>query len=139
MSEKTKEVAKLIVDNPDLRIVALCGEECCSYDYGWMSNWNIKGQLCKVCQEDKINDERFWVLETDEDELIEKLCEGDHDLLPGITWKEYRDESKGKVFTYHCDPYKNGVLLTDAEIEAIAQEYIDNMKWEKVIALWVNP
>lgn len=67
------ELRKLIVDNPDLPIVVLCGENSTSGEYSWTYASDIKFRLGEILDCDQpVDDERVF---SDREEFYEKLEE----------------------------------------------------------------
>lgn len=128
MSDRTKEIAQLIRENPELPIRVFCSTEVVGGDD--YSSWYapcVSGRIDETCFEDCINDERRWVRSRDEGDMNEELLENP-ERLDGIEF-----DGRG---TYYNPA--TGKIYTDAEIEALVDEYMENLEWEKCILLFAD-
>lgn len=111
LTQKTDELRKLILENPELPIVILANEDSSNADYGWTFCSSISFYVEEIldCDFYDYNDEVF----TDKDRLEEKISD---DL-----WDEYHDKS-------------------DEEYDAAVKREVEKYEpfWKKVIAIYAT-
>lgn len=111
LTHNSDELKKLILENPDLPIVVLAGEEASSYDWYWTYCSSVSCHISEIldCDYYDYDDTVF----TDRDRLEEKI--GD-DL---------------------CDEYYG---KPDEEFEAAVNRKLAELEpyWKKVIAIYAN-
>lgn len=109
--KETDELKKFILENPDLPIVVLAGQDANNGDYGWMFCSSISFGIDEIldCDLRDYGDEVF----TDRDRLEEYIA----DIL--------------------CDEYSE---KSDKEFDAIVKREIEKYEpyWTKVIAIWAD-
>ena len=105
------ELKKLILENPDLPIVVLAGEEAASYDFYWTYCSSVSCHIDEILDYDyyDYNDTVF----TDRERLEEKISD---DL-----WEEYHDKSEEEY---------------DAAVKREIEKY--EPYWKKVIAIYAT-
>lgn len=111
LTQPTDELRKLILENPDLPIVVLAGEEANIGGNYWMYCSDIRFSIGEILDCDFYNyDDSVF---TDRDELEEYIT----DIL--------------------CDEYPN---VSDKEFDAIVKKEVEKYEpyWQKVIAIWAN-
>ena len=111
LTQKTDELKKLILENPDLSIVVLAGDEANCGDWAWTYCSNISFNIDEIldCDFYDYDDTVF----TDRSRLEEKIEEDLYD--------EYHDKS-------------------DDEYEAAIKREVEKYEpyWKKVIAIYAN-
>lgn len=111
LTQKTDELKKLILENPDLPIAVLAGEEANIGGHYWMYCSDIRFSIGEMLDCDFYNyDDSVF---TDRDELEEYIT----DIL--------------------CDEYPN---VSDKEFDAIVKKEVEKYEpyWQKVIAIWAD-
>ena len=111
LTQKSDELKKLILENPDLPIVVLAGEEANKGYYGWMYCSHVSFYIDEIldCDFYDYNDTVF----TDRERLREKI---EDDL-----WEDYHKRSDEEY---------------DAAIEREVAKY--EPYWKKVIAIYAT-
>lgn len=111
LTHNSDELKKLILENPDLPIVVLAGEEASSYDFYWTYCSSVSFHIDEIlnCNYSDYDDTVF----TDRDRLREKI---EDDL-----YDEYHDKS-------------------DEEYEAAINREVEKYEpyWQKVIAIYAT-
>ena len=111
LSKESDELRKLILENPDLPIVVLAGEEASSYDWYWTYCSSVSCHISEIldCDYYDYDDTVF----TDIYRLEEKIGDDLYD--------EYFDKS-------------------DEEFEAAVKSKLEELEpyWKKVIAIYAN-
>lgn len=111
LTQKTDELKKLILENPDLPIAVLAGEEANIGGHYWMYCSDIRFSIGEMLDCDFYNyDDSVF---TDRDELEEYIT----DIL--------------------CDEYPN---VSDKEFDAIVKKEVEKYEpyWQKVISIWAD-
>lgn len=111
LSKKSDELKQLILDNPDLPIVVLAGEEANCGDYSWIFCSDISFDIGEIldCDYTDYNDCVFC----DRDKLKERV---EDDL-----YDDYCDEPE--------EEYEAAILKRLTELEPY---------WTKVISIWAT-
>ena len=111
LTQKTDELKKLILENPDLPIVVLAGEEANNGYWGWMFCSSISFCIDEIldCDFYDYDDTVF----TDRDRLEEKI---EDDL-----WDEYHEKSEEEY---------------DTAVKREVEKY--EPYWKKVIAIYAT-
>lgn len=111
LTHNSDELKKLILENPDLPIVVLAGEEASCYDFYWTYCSSVSFHIDEIlnCNYSDYDDTVF----TDRDRLREKI---EDDL-----YDEYHDKS-------------------DEEYEAAINREVEKYEpyWQKVIAIYAT-
>lgn len=111
LTHNSDELKKLILENPDLPIVVLAGEEASGYDFYWTYCSSVSFHIDEIlnCNYSDYDDTVF----TDRDRLREKI---EDDL-----YDEYHDKS-------------------DEEYEAAINREVEKYEpyWQKVIAIYAT-
>lgn len=111
LTHNSDELKKLILENPDLPIVVLAGEEASGYDFYWTYCSSVSFHIDEIlnCNYSDYDDAVF----TDRDRLREKI---EDDL-----YDEYHDKS-------------------DEEYEAAINREVEKYEpyWQKVIAIYAT-
>ena len=111
LTHNSDELKKLILENPDLPIVVLAGEEASGYDFYWTYCSSVSFHIDEIlnCKYSDYDDTVF----TDRDRLREKI---EDDL-----YDEYHDKS-------------------DEEYEAAINREVEKYEpyWQKVIAIYAT-
>ena len=111
LSKKSDELKKLILENPDLPIVVLAGEEANGGDYSWMFCSHISFSIDEILDCDYVdyNDCVF----TDRDYLEEYI--------------------ENELYDEYCEK-------SDEEYEAAIKQKLEELEpyWTKVIAIWAT-
>jgi hypothetical protein len=111
LTHNSDELKKLILENPDLPIVVLAGEEASGYDFYWTYCSSVSYHIGEIldCDYYDYDDTVF----TDRDRLREKI---EDDL-----YDEYHDKS-------------------DEEYEAAVNREVEKYElyWQKVIAIYAS-
>ena len=100
----------LVKNNPELEVVPMVDTYCAGDDsYSWwLAKW---GRAC--IDEYYISDEHVYRKSHDFDDLVEKFIDDNFDEMP----------------------YKN---MSDDKFEKIAENIVDNYKWEKAIMVFID-
>lgn len=111
LTQKTDELRKLILENPDLPIVVLAGEEANGGDHCWMFCGNISFHI------DEILDCDFY----DYDDTV--FCDRDRfeEYIEDLLYDDYCDKSD--------EEYEKAIKDKVAELEPY---------WKKVIAIYAT-
>lgn len=111
MSKKSDELKQLILDNPDLPIVVLAGEEANGGDHSWIFCSSIGFDIDEILDCDY----------TDYNDCV--FCD--------------RDRLKEKIEDDLYDKYCN---KPDEEYDAAIQARLDELEpyWTKVISIWAT-
>lgn len=111
LEHNSDELKKLILENPDLPIVVLAGEEASGYDFYWTYCCNVSCSISEIlnCDYSDYDDTVF----TDRDRLREKI---EDDL-----YDEYCDKSEEEY---------------DAAVKRELEKY--EPYWQKVIAIYAT-
>lgn len=111
LTQKTDELRKLILENPDLPMVILANEDSSNADYGWMFCSSISFHIDEIldCDYYDYDDTVF----TDRGRLEE--------YIEDILYDEYCDKSE--------DEYETAIKNKLAELEPY---------WKKVIAIYAT-
>ena len=97
------ELRKLIVDNPDLPIVVLCGENSNSGEYSWIYASDIRFRLGEILDCDQpVNEERVY---SDRQEFYEDLEEWLFDT-DGLKLLENPEDVKQDILTREKAKYE---------------------------------
>lgn len=81
--EDTKELRKLIIENPDLPLLIFCGEEAYSGEFPYESNTDVR---CDIQELTLYKD--YWIPRDEyEEQLRDDLC--DEEEYIGMTDEEY--------------------------------------------------
>ena len=106
LTNKSDELKKLILENPDLPIVVLAGEEANNGDYGYMFCTNVSFSIEEILDCDYLdyNDCVF----TDRDYLEEFVEEELYDEYSEKSEEEYEDAIKNKMAEF--EPYWTKVI-----------------------------
>lgn len=109
--QKTDELRKLILENPDLPIAVLCGEDANAGYCGYMFCSKISFSIGEIldCDFYDYDDAVF----TDRDRLKEKITEDLCDKYPDISDKEFNALVKEKVKKY--EPYWQKAIMIYAD------------------------
>lgn len=111
LTQKSDELRKLILENPDLPIVVLAGNEAYSDYWGWTYCSSISFNIDEILDYDYYDyDDTVF---TDRDRLEEKISD---DL-----WDEYHDKSEEEY---------------DAAVKRELEKY--EPYWKRVIAIYAN-
>lgn len=116
LTKKSDELKKLILENPDLPIVVLAGEDANIGDFPWMFCTNIFLSVEEIFDCDFYDDDGtvFTDRESLEDVIIEKIENGDIDVDVDITDEnEFNKAVEREMEKY--EPY-----------------------WKKVVAIYAN-
>lgn len=111
LTQKTDELRKLILENPELPIVVLAGEEANNGFFSWMYCSSISFELDEILDCDYYDYDDAVI--TDRERLEEKI---EDDL-----WDEYHDKSEEEY---------------DAAIKRELEKY--EPYWKKVIAIYAT-
>ena len=111
LAKNSDELKKLILENPDLPIVVLAGEEATSGDYRWMYCSDISFAI------DEILDWDFY----DYDDTVFTDRNGLEEYIEDMLYDEYYDKSD--------EEYETAVKDKLAELEPY---------WKKVIAIYAT-
>lgn len=116
LTKKSDELKKLILENPDLPIVVLAGEDANIGDFPWMFCTNISLSIEEIFDCDFYDDDEtiFTDRESLEKVIIDKIENGDIDVDVDITDEEEFDKAVGRGME-KCESY-----------------------WKKVIAIYAN-
>ena len=106
LTQKTDELRKLILENPDLPIVVLAGEEAASSEYYWTYCSNISFHLDEILDCDFYD--YYDTVFTDKDRLEEKIADDLYDEYCNKSEEEYEAAIKREVEKY--EPYWKKVI-----------------------------
>lgn len=112
VTQKTDELKKLILENPELPIVVLAGEEANVGYFGWMYCSYISFGISEILDYDIYNyDDSMF---TDRDEFEEKIADD---------------------VAYECDEG-----ISDEEFDEMVKRELEKYEpyWKKVIAIYAN-
>jgi hypothetical protein len=108
MNANSKELIKLIQENPELPIVPMVDYEVVGDDcHCWIGSWGKA-----IIEEYWCGDERAYFKADDFDSLVEEIIDN-----------RYEEEWKGK---------------TDEEMERLAEEMVNGYDWVKCIAVRIG-
>ena len=109
MNANSKELIKLIQENPELPMLPMVDYEVVGGDdyHCWMGSWGKA-----IIEEYWRGDDRIYFKSDDFDSLVEEVADD-----------RYEEEWKGK---------------TDEEMERLAEEIVDNYDWVKCIAIRIG-
>lgn len=105
-----KNLMKLIKEKPKLRIVPMVDSEIVGDDYSYWAGSFGDARLEEIW----VDDERIYFKDEDFEDLVEKK----------------RDNMADE------EEFKN---LTDEEFDKYAENYVENLKWEEVIVVNIEP
>lgn len=116
LTKKSDELKKLILENPDLPIVVLAGEDANIGDFPWMFCTNIFLSVEEIFDCDFYDDDGtvFTDRESLEEVIIDKIENGDIDVDVDITDEDEFNKAVEREME-KCEPY-----------------------WKKVIAIYAN-
>lgn len=106
LSKKTDELKKLILENPDLPIVVLAGEEANIGDHYWMFCSSISFHIEEILDCDYVND--YDCVFTDRDALEEHIENELYDEYCDKSDEEYDEAIKNKLA--ELEPYWTKVI-----------------------------
>lgn len=116
LTKKSDKLKKLILENPDLPIVVLAGEDANIGDFPWMFCTNISFSIEEIfdCDFYGYDETIFTDRESLEDVIIDKIENGDIEVDVDITDEEEFNKVVEREME-KCEPY-----------------------WKKVIAIYAN-
>ena len=103
--ELTKELRKLILENPDLPIVVFAGDEVNTGDYRYLTATDISAAVGEICDHPFPRGENIY---TDREELSDDLYEYYVNSFDG-TEREFNEYIEKKVAEY--DPYWRKAII----------------------------
>lgn len=106
LSKKTDELKKLILENPDLPIVVLSGEDANCGDHYWMFCSDISFYITEILDCDFYNydDTVFCDRDDLEDRIAALIC----DEYDDKSYEEFNEAVKNKIAEF--EPYWNKVI-----------------------------
>lgn len=112
MSDKTKELIKILEENPDRKLIFMYPDECSDHSY-------TLGYPTKIVVDEYwTDDERVWLREEDVDELY--------------------DDYSDKIFD---DLYPNEKCASEEQekvLEEKTNEFINSQDWKKCICVYIS-
>lgn len=111
LTKKSDELKKLILENPDLPIVVLAGEDANIGDFPWMFCTNISLSIEEIFDCDFYNyDETIFTdRESLEEVIIDKIENGDIDVDVDITDEDEFNKAVEREME-KCEPYWKKVI-----------------------------
>lgn len=109
--KKTEELRKLILENPDLPIVVLAGQDANIGDYGWMYCSNVSFGIGEILDCDFYDYDD--IVFTDRDRLEEYIADCLYDIYEDMPDDEFNTMVKEEVEKY--EPYWKKVIEIRAD------------------------